>query len=309
MKRDPFLRILAILLPLWSSSAVALLGGQLDTQGRYGAVVSLGEGERLHCSATKIGPDRFLTAAHCVVSLGDGELEDAFRPGRRLFIGHQLAPRSPDDLTPVTLAEVRLHPSYAQALRRFIAYRQETIRAYRERYSGDELARRVRLVKLDTHFTSRFPDVAILTVAEPTPDIPVLSVDCEPLRAGETVEIVGYGYESLKTMALARRTMPYGRRNVGSSQVIRVDPVNFYTYAGEMRSGRPSLSPGDSGGPVLRGGQVVGVNGSVYGLNRLDRARSNMSVNLSGLGSDAGFGCRRFFGLPSGPFSATKSSD
>jgi Trypsin len=62
--------------------------------------------------------------------------------------------------------------------------------------------------------------------------------------------------------------------------VIRADAVNFYTFAADLRPGSPTTCPGDSGGPVLKDGQVVGVHGSVYGLSARDAARSNMSVNL-----------------------------
>jgi hypothetical protein len=62
--------------------------------------------------------------------------------------------------------------------------------------------------------------------------------------------------------------------------VIRVDSVNFYTFAHRMHPGAPSLCPGDSGGPVMRAGKIVGVHGTVYGLAREHGARSNMSVNL-----------------------------
>jgi len=303
------LRILSILLLLWSSSAAALLGGRIDDAGRYPSVVALGDGPNLHCSATKIGPDRFLTAAHCVVDTSKGGLDDAFRSGHRLFISNRVEPKVPEDLIAVTVREIRLHPSYEQALRRFYAYKESRLRDYRERYTGEDLARRVRVLEHDDHFTPRFPDLAILLVAEPTPNIPIAEVDCTPLHDGDSVEILGYGYESLKGMALARHMRPYGRRNLGSSQVIRVDPVNFYSYGGEMRPGSASLSPGDSGGPVLRNGRIVGVNGTVYGLSRLDMARSNMSVNLSGLGGRSGLSCRRFFGLNSGSISAAKSSD
>ncbi|EXJ15075.1 trypsin-like peptidase domain-containing protein [Imhoffiella purpurea] len=299
---------MAVLLLFWSATAAALLGGEPDSDERYAAVIALGDGRRLHCSATKIGDDRFLTAAHCVADTSKGGLDDAFRPGRRLFLSNRVSPVPSGDLLAVTVREVRLHASYLEALRRFYRYKEDKIRDFRERYSGEDLARRIRVVERDALFTSRFPDLAILRVREPTPGIPILPVDCGPLHAGDRVEIVGYGYESLQGMALARRMRPYGRRNRGFTRVIRVDPVNFYSYAGELHSGSPSLSPGDSGGPVLRDGRVVGVNGTVYGLSRLDMARSNMSVNLNGLTGDTGLGCREFFGLPSDPGSGGRHS-
>ncbi len=289
------LRLLWALCSLCPLSAVALLGGQTDTLDGFSAVVALTPGEKPHCSATKIGAHAFLTAAHCVTRAGN--LDDAFQPGRQIFVSNQVEPRMPADFTGLTITHVQLHPSYRDALNRFSSYREQQIQDYRKRYAGDDLARRIRLLEVSPHFTSRFPDVAILFVREPTDAIPAVEVDCTPLHQDDAVQIVGYGDDSLKNIKQVRKTSPFGRRHWGDTQVIRVDPVNFYTYGGLMRPGEASLSPGDSGGPVLRSGRVVGVNGSVYGLSHLDAARSNMSVNLSGLGTDAGqrMGCREFF--------------
>lgn len=262
-------------------------------------MVALTLGEVPHCSATKIGPDAFLTAAHCVTNMRDGVLDDAFQPGRRIFVSNRAEPLTRADFIGLTVDQTYLHPRYRDALQRFFAYKEEKIRAYRARDAGEDLARRIRLIEASHHFTERFPDVAILSVREPTDAIPILEVDCEQLNPGDAVQLVGYGYASLKDIALSRKTNPFGQRHWGTTQVIRVDPVNFYTYGGLMRAGEPSLSPGDSGGPVLRSGRVVGVNGTVYGLSQLDAARSNMSVNLHGLGltEDASqkLGCRDFF--------------
>jgi len=151
------LRTLPIFLLLWSSSAAALLGGRIDDAGRYPSVVALGDGPNLHCSATKIGPDRFLTAAHCVVDTSKGGLDDAFRTRQRLFISNRVEPKVPEDLVAVTVREIRLHPSYEQALRRFYAYKESKLRDYRERYSGEDLARRIRALERDNHFPPVFP--------------------------------------------------------------------------------------------------------------------------------------------------------
>ena len=289
--------LLLALLTVYPASVLALLGGQVDTDEAFSAVVVLTKEGAPHCSATKIGPAAFLTAAHCVANIRTGDLDDAFRTGSRLPVSQRTAPRVPADFVGLTIERTVLHPGYEAALRRFHAYKEKKIQDYRQRYAGDDLAQRIRRLETDSHFTSRYPDVAILLVREATDGIPVIEIDCEPLRAGDRVQLVGYGYESLKHPALARQTHPFGRRNWGATQVIRVDPVNFYTYGGLMRAGMPSLSPGDSGGPVLRAGRVVGVHGTVYGLSHLDAARSNMSVNLSGLGAtqDGRDGCRQFF--------------
>lgn len=294
------MRRLFILALLWTSPSWALLGGQADTPDGFGAVVAIMRDERaLHCSATKISQTAFLTAAHCVASTRTGTLDPAFNLGQTLSISAAPAPKTRNDFIKLTVNRAQLHPDYATALQRFFAYKTQRIAAYQQRYSGEDLARRIRVVEADNHFTARFPDLAVIVVRESTPLIPVAPVDCTPLVAGAAVQLVGYGYDSIKHFAQIRHTAPFGQRHWGTTEVIRVDPINFYTYGGLLRPDEPSLSPGDSGGPVLRRGRVVGVNGTVYGLSRLDAARSNMAVNLNGLDAPAadhsGQQCRAFF--------------
>lgn len=288
--------LLAALLSMTPPSASALLGGQPDKAAAYESVVALSVGDRLHCSATKIAPRAFLLAAHCIASTRTGGLDEAFEPGRRIQVSNRRVPRSLADFQSLGVEQGLLHPDYERALKRLFAYQEARRRDYRERYSGLDLERRLRVLEANSHFTSRFPDLAILVVREESRSIPIAGVDCRPLHAGDEVILVGYGIESLTRTAELRRRLPFGRRRWARAQVIRVDPVNFYSYGGLMREGAPSLSPGDSGGPVIRRGRVVGVHGTVYGLSRLDKARSNMSVNLAGLGAggEAATGCRAF---------------
>ncbi|MBK1693510.1 peptidase S1 [Chromatium weissei] len=284
---------------LWTSPSWALLGGQTDTPDEFGAVVALVRDNALHCSATKISQQAFLTAAHCVASTRTGTLDSAFVAGQSLVISAAPAPKTRNDFIKLTINRTQLHSDYAAALHRFFVYKSQRIAAYQQRYSGEDLARRIRVLEADNHFTARFPDLAVVVVRESTPLIPIAPVDCTPLLAGTKVQLVGYGYDSIKHFAQRRKAAPFGQRHWGTTEVIRIDSINFYTYGGLLRAGEPSLSPGDSGGPVLRRGRVVGVNGTVYGLSRLDAARSNMAVNLNGLNAPAanssGQQCRAFF--------------
>jgi len=285
---------------LWTAPSWALLGGQADTPDGFGAVIAMmRDDQALHCSATKISQNVFLTAAHCVASTRTGTIDTAFVAGQTLFISAAPAPKKRNDFIKLTVKRAQLHSGYLTGLQRFFAYKTQRIAAYQQRYSGEDLARRIRVLEADNHFTARFPDLAVVVVREPTPMIPSAAVDCTPLAAGDKVQLVGYGYDSIKHFAQIRKTAPFGQRHWGTTDVIRVDPINFYTYGGLLRAGEPSLSPGDSGGPVLRRGRVVGVNGTVYGLSRLDAARSNMAVNLNGLdapaGDNSGAHCRAFF--------------
>ena len=235
------------------------------------------------CTATKIGPREFLTAAHCVTEAATGQPRPAFQPGGRIGVSNLTSPRKRADLVPLTVTALLLHPDYGAGLARFAAYKAERIAHYgREDQEAQREAIQER-VRVGPHFTDRFPDIALVQVKEPTPAIATAEVDCRPLAAGELVQLVGYGVGASRRSSGAEGEGPFGTRRWGETTVIRVDAVNFYTYGGLLRAGAVSLAPGDSGGPVLRQGRVVGVHGTVYGLSRRDAGRSNMSVNLHAL--------------------------
>jgi hypothetical protein len=233
-------------------------------------------GDAGHCSATKIAARRFLTAAHCIADTATGTVADTFAAGRTIQLSNAIVPVS-SDLVNLPVIRAELHPDFEQALERFHTYKVKAIDEYRIRYSGIDLEKRIHKIESDNHFTQRHPDLAVVTVRELTPSIPTAGVDFAPLVAGEQVDLVGYGCET----GLHGPSASPGRR-WGKTWVIRVDAVNFYTFAHQMRPGAPSLCPGDSGGPVMREGKVVGVLGTVYGLSEKLGARSNMSVNLQG---------------------------
>ena len=263
-----------------SSAALALIDGALDDARRYEAVVLVVAGTSRRCTATKIAERHFLTAAHCVANTSRGALDRTFAPGSTIRVSNRLAPAGPGDFLRLQVTRVHLPPEFKQALQGLFAYQEKLIRQYRDKYSGAELERRVRHVESQNHFTSRVADLAVVEVRERTPKIPSARLDFAPLVADEAVRLVGYGCESFDKGARGDKTSSRSRRKWGETLVIRVDTVNFYTFAHRMRPGAPSLCPGDSGGPVMRAGKVVGVHGTVYGLARTHGARSNMSVNL-----------------------------
>jgi hypothetical protein len=275
--------VVALCLLCLSTPTRALIGGMLDADNRFGAVVSLRTTAGRWCSATKIAPRAFLTAAHCVIDVPSGGLAGPFRAGGRVLVSGQAEPKGASDYLSLTVVRTQLPAAFETALGRLHAYQEGRIAELRERYSGQDLARRVRRVYADAHISPRFPDLALVQVADATPAIPMLTLDLGPLARGDAVVLVGYGCERVADLARGRQRPKAGRRTWGRSRIIRVDEVNFYTFAAQLLPGTPSLCPGDSGGPVLRAGRVVGVHGTVYGLGPTDSARSNMSVNLHSL--------------------------
>lgn len=191
-----------------------------------------------------------------------------------------LAPTGTADFLHLHVEQVHLPAEFERALKQLRAYQEKLIGQYREKYSGAELERCIRHVESQNHFTSRVPDLAVVAVRERSPRIPLVVIDFSPLAKDDLVHLVGYGCERFDKNKRHRDARSFSRRRWGETQVIRVDPVNVYTFAHQMRPGAPSLCPGDSGGPVMRAGKVVDVHGTVYGVTRTHGARSNMSVNL-----------------------------
>jgi hypothetical protein len=277
------LALLTLLLGTRSDPVSALIGGEPDSQARFGSTVALKIAPDRRCTATKIGPRGFLTAAHCVVDIPTGALTPAARPGGRIALSNLAEPAADSDYRTLRVAETRVADAFASALGRLHAYQESRIADFRARYAGEDLTRRVRRIYAESNLGPRFPDLAIVRVADDTPEIPAAPVDLRALARATDVILVGYGCERVSDLAAGRRGTAPLRRTWGRSQVIRVDAVNFYTFAGDLRPGTPALCPGDSGGPVLANGRVVGVHGTVYGLSPRDTARSNMSVNLNPL--------------------------
>jgi len=271
---------------LFPGPAIALSGGDLDDANAYAAVILLVDSGR-GCTSTRIGSRRLLTAGHCVADLSDGGLRSHYRTGGEILLGIAPIVRGPEDLIAMPVARTRLVPAFSEGLERFVAYKQERIADLQRDFAGSSLDRRIRDLSIRHHFSARFPDVAVIELGADLMDVPALTVDTSPMKAGDAVTLVGYGCDDSDAVRLevgaALRGETIARRRFGASNVIRVDAVNLYTFARQMRPSAPSLCPGDSGGPVLHRGRVVGVHGTVQGLTPGKGARSNRAVSLHAL--------------------------
>lgn len=270
------------MLALPASTALGLHQGHIDSQANYPGVVRIqtpGEG---FCTASKIAPRWLLTAAHCVVDRQSAHLAERFQPGGSLPLSNAFHWTGDDDAPSVRMVKTRLAPAYRQGLERLRAYRQTQLQQHQDALltalpgvnQAETLNRRL---GLRHHFASRYPDLALIQLAEDTPAIPIQPLGLEPPPEGAEVTLVGFGCArpgADETAAVWR--------GWGTTRVIRVDEINVYTTAGQTDSTAPSLCPGNSGGPVLYQGRVVGVNVVVYGLNARHGARSNMAVKLAG---------------------------
>lgn len=257
----------------------ALSGGDLDSEQRHPEVLALRAEQGFICTAVKIGSRTLLTAAHCVVDARSGELMPAFRPDAEISLDN--APQQPSAASAMTaiVDQTLLPDAYREGLAKLADYRRRRLAELARHDSALPVEQLEQGLSMRYHFAERYPDVALIQLQTPTPEIPVRSVDFTPLTAGVEVELVGFGCHQLRRVGNSSAA----ERRSGWSRVIRVDAVNFFTEAGQRMQRAPSLCPGDSGGPVLYQGRVVGIHSVVYGLHAQHGARSNMAVSLTPL--------------------------
>ncbi|NBC49868.1 MAG: trypsin-like serine protease [Gammaproteobacteria bacterium] len=262
-----------------SPHASALSGGEPDSDARHPEVVTLRADQAALCSAVKIGPRTLLTAAHCVVDAHSGQLRSAFRSGGTVRLDNASEQPNRANMAIVVIERTHLPGAYREGLTKFIEYRRRRLAELSEGRGGLPAATLEEGLRMRHHFAARYPDLALLRLQTATPSIPVKGVDFDPPGPNAQVELVGFGCTGLNRAGDGSTAM----RRSGWSHVIRVDAVNLYTQAGQRLDSGPSLCPGDSGGPVLHRGRVVGIHSVVYGLNTRHGARSNMAVSLARL--------------------------
>jgi secreted trypsin-like serine protease len=227
---------IALALLLLPAPAAAVTRGEVIPQDRYPWFVDL-----LGCGGTLIASDRVLTAAHCVVPLeGTGEIKltvgERFETGRKLVVRRHAR-----------------HPRY-QAI-------------------GPDLM-------------SRY-DIAVLELAEPVTGVAPLPLGESDPRANAPATIVGHGWRRFFGLDLEdtpARFRTRGRPLVEGRQKVLADSAcrryyatnrykrDFFDAADMICSLDPRSQPsraagapwtsvcmGDSGGPLISGGKLVGV--------------------------------------------------
>lgn len=242
-------------------SSVQLFGGAPAEKGQFPWLVSLQFAGGM-CTAAKIGPRAFLTAAHCLADADTGDIRlgffDGAFPKMRLGIDAHVDVPAFDASTPFTPVAVHLHPSYGAGIVQFL--RKDPDSFFRGQGASD---------------------VAVVIVKEDSPKIPIARIaDTVPL-AGSKVIVAGFGCESGLAdfvKADAEKKAPSGRLKFQKTELLPatdavhegspvVDAASFasrtlLTAGGAMNPTEASLCPGDSGGPVFLAetGTIVGVN-------------------------------------------------
>lgn len=238
----------------------ALIGGSAATATHFRSTVGIGDA----CTAAKVGPRLFLTAAHCVAIGRPGRgtpvpddfppnegVRDDYLPGEPLLINWGLDADDADQ-DEFTIVQTTIHPSWW----------------------GCPLCQDPILG------SNGAADVAVIQIAEDTPQIPEARVELDPVPVGTQVVEVGWGCEERtnidpNTLALGRYKTAAATTIPGSSiqhddspitdgQVAAVDGAYLITAGHAQDEDNASLCLGDSGGPLYLPNnsdpRVVGVN-------------------------------------------------
>ncbi len=212
-----------LLTSLNSNQSLALSGGRPAKPGELSFVVQLlmmNAFDLWTCTASKIGPQIYLTAAHCVTSIPDGEL----KPISRLLIAR--GGRGQKSFVQWgTVVKIDVHPNWFHFISRWPVVNPK-----------DRLL--------------MGSDQAVIRIAE-TNNLPTAKVDFEPLKRGDILYGAGYGIQQVH---------PFDTRPVGQLRISEKVLSDFRLFqrtvslpSPDAVSGKVSqFAPGDSGGPILR---------------------------------------------------------
>lgn len=247
----------------FASNGEALIGGHLAAPYHFRSTVGIGD----HCTAAKVGPRHFLTAAHCVAVPRPGRFEpvpenfppndgvrDDYLPGEPLLINWGLDADDSEQGV-FTIVETSIHPSWWTC----------------------PLCQDPPLAQ------GGAADIAVVEIAENTPSVPEARVELDPIATDTQVVKVGWGCEERtnidpSTLALDRyktedawiipasaiqhNTAP----PISNGQVTTVAASYLITAGHAQDEDYASLCLGDSGGPLYLPNnsdpRIVGVNAS-----------------------------------------------
>ena len=242
-----------------ASREQALIGGSPADAGQFRSTVGFGG----VCTAAKVGPRQFLTAAHCVAVPRPGRMDpvpdpfppndgvaDEYLPGSPLLIQWGLSVRDPEQAE-LTIAATAIHPSWWEC-----PLCQEPSR-------------------------NAAADIAVVEIVEDTPQIPEARVELDRIAVGAPVVEVGWGCEVTTnpppgtsveldrfklddTLTIVATEIQRDEPRISDEQRERIDDSYLITAGRDQNANDASLCLGDSGGPLYLAGdadpRVVGVN-------------------------------------------------
>jgi hypothetical protein len=248
-----------------------LIGGEVVEPDAYPATVVFMGG----CTAARVGPRHLLTAAHCVLNF---DVVDEPHPSKADVVNPSFRPTGHISFT--NAAVLADSPRWIEADVLDTHVDDHFLEACVDLGLGGCLSTQLE----QTH---DFADVALVeTIAEIPAEVAIAPIDLEPVLPGDAVVVTGYGCEDgvdahpLGAPADAVRRLRSGRSIVlpassivhagspfaaGSVAFDRAMASSVITQGPALDPTAPGLCPGDSGGPLYRGGSrrvIVGVNHS-----------------------------------------------
>ncbi|KYF62115.1 peptidase [Sorangium cellulosum] len=227
-----------------------LIGGTPALETQYASTVLAGG-----CTAAKVGPRHFLTAAHCVDDLYTATVEPWFGPGGTYSVSaDNTPPISP--YVNLTIEQTYIHPQWIA-----------DCAAARAGGAAD--------CGVNVLNPGHTPDLAVVVVNELSPTIPAAVVDGAAVAVGDPVVATGYGCETpgagmsnvfkLQNLTAAASSILNHPGSYVSGTAINDVAASYVLTPGYYSStSYASLCPGDSGGPLYRQSStdliVVGVN-------------------------------------------------
>jgi secreted trypsin-like serine protease len=212
------------------------------------------------CTASKIGSKYILTAAHCV-DLNTNQI--GWNNIEKIDLSDENS-----ELYGLYINKVNIHPSY------------ELFKMLGQTFKSKDIA----ILEVDTskgNYIKKFQDLQ------------TVEMDFSPVLAGEKLTTYGYGCEKIddldnplshKKMAEIE-TLPLSSLSSTCSSIAPIINQNAsQIYSAQIVSstlatgGKASLCKGDSGGPILRNGKIVGVN-SQYIIDQTSPIEDNF-LNL-----------------------------
>lgn len=263
--------LLFIFFNLTSYSYGFIIGGETVPQGKADGVLNIfttnADGEMDGtCTASKIGARFILTAAHCVHGKNVKSL--GWSNSSKVDLGDEN-----ETIYGLHAKNVHIHPSY------------EFQKMFGQTYKSTDMA----IIEIDTSKGNHIDKFE---------NLPSMELDFNPVLAGEKLQSFGYGCESQgdfdnlvsRKKSAEVKMLPYNSLSTECAalpSVVNQNASKIYTT--QMVSstlatgGKASLCDGDSGGPTIRNGKIVGVNASylIDQTSQTEEAYFNLHSRLS----------------------------
>lgn len=237
-----------------------LIGGTAAPPYHHRSTVAIGD----WCTAAKVGPRLYLTAAHCVVEPKELEggltpnntperdgISAKFTPGTPLVIAYGLDVNDQTKRSTVNIVKTNVHPTWLEAMNYRVG--ATTVGA------AD-----VAVVEVDTEL-SQIPQARVeLGEVQPGAQVTKVGFGCEDRANKEGGNVLGR-YKTADAWVLPRSELVTGTDKIHDANEAETVDASYLLTSGQARDPqRASLCPGDSGGPLYipnnSDPRVVGIN-------------------------------------------------